>query len=704
MKKQNKKNSILSFLVVFIFIFFYNSNLVKVNATTLSAPKQVITVSGSTSSNSTITVVGDASKLYSGESYSVSSVADFETQLAAAIGNGDDSVTLTYTGSTAFTSFPTSLNSIVSEATQTAGNDYEKVLLKSWTCSYTTPANPGFTVTYNFTYWETPDQTSQVTTKVNSIISSIITPGMTDVQKEKAINDYICLNVAYDTTLTQHSAYAALFGNKTTVCQGYALLTYKMLTTAGLNARIVVGTAHGEGHAWNMVEINDANGNNPTWYDLDVTWDDPVPDVIGRIRYDYFNLQDSKMISSGHSWTASYYPVADTPFVTTDPDILSGGRSADVISTAPDANNVTIVNNIGAADTITVTGLSSGDVVNVYQDNSTSTVTATGKVATGKTSITLSVAQLGQTAGTIYVSVKSTGAFESTRTAVNYAGEPVSVTPTATVTNNVDIADTVTFKNLSAKDVATVYAKDGTTKLGTATAKTAGDLTITLAKQLSESDLEIQVTVKSTNKLVSPETIVTYTAEAQTTAPLGLDKLNSDGSTTPGDTVVTNNVTKADTVTVKNLKAKDSVTIYASDGTTKLGTATAGTDGTATVTLAKQLDETNRKIFETVKTTNELVSAPTELDYAAETQTATISSTNVFVTNNAVIVVGLNAGDKVSVYDSNTSGAKAIATGTVAKGNTYVVITYSTKNTSLYITNKTNNETESVQLTESVPQ
>jgi len=46
-----------------------------------------------------------------------------------------------------------------------------------------------------------------------------------------------------------------------------------------------------------------------SWYHLDATWDDPVPDQKGRIRYTYFNVPDSIM-QKDHSWNVLEYPAA----------------------------------------------------------------------------------------------------------------------------------------------------------------------------------------------------------------------------------------------------------------------------------------------------------------------------------------------------------------------------------------------------------
>lgn len=74
---------------------------------------------------------------------------------------------------------------------------------------------------------------------------------MTDLQKEKAIHDYIVSHVANDTSLTEYSPYAALVKG-TTVCQGYALLTYKMLHKVGVPVRLIEGSADGVAHLWNL--------------------------------------------------------------------------------------------------------------------------------------------------------------------------------------------------------------------------------------------------------------------------------------------------------------------------------------------------------------------------------------------------------------------------------------------------------------------
>ncbi|MFX4263837.1 transglutaminase domain-containing protein [Pelotomaculum propionicicum] len=154
------------------------------------------------------------------------------------------------------------------------------------------------TISFKVQYTETKEQFDYVTSRVDEILSQIITDGMDDYQKEKAIHDYIVLNVEYDTSYTENSAYAALTKGKT-VCQGYSLLAYKMLNKAGIETRIVEGDAKGL-HLWNLVRLDGI------WYHLDCTWDDPVPNRDGFVSYRFFNLTDEqisvdhKMVKSPH--------------------------------------------------------------------------------------------------------------------------------------------------------------------------------------------------------------------------------------------------------------------------------------------------------------------------------------------------------------------------------------------------------------------
>ena len=106
----------------------------------------------------------------------------------------------------------------------------------------------------------------------------------------KAVNDYIVSQTAYtsETKSSPHSAYTVL-AERGGVCQGYALLAHSMLQKLGIETQYIVGYVGEVGHAWNLVKLGGQ------WYHFDTTWNDPVPDRKGAVRYQYFLVDDRTM-------------------------------------------------------------------------------------------------------------------------------------------------------------------------------------------------------------------------------------------------------------------------------------------------------------------------------------------------------------------------------------------------------------------------
>ncbi|MFC0333895.1 transglutaminase domain-containing protein [Paenibacillus sepulcri] len=236
---------------------------------------------------------------------SAATIQDYEKKLGAAMLRKPAAYSIVYTGGTLTMDQLESILQRIHNA-----NDYLHYSTRQYRYAASTDGRKT-TVGYTFEYWETQAQSNQVSLKVKEVLGKIITRNMNDFQKEKAIHDWIESNLSYDTTLRQYSAYAGLFGNKKTVCQGYALLAFKMLSQAGIENKIIEGNAGGQLHTWNLVKLDGK------WYHLDTTWNDPVPDKPGRIMYDYYNLTDAQMKAS-HTWNKSAsYPAAVTLFETT---------------------------------------------------------------------------------------------------------------------------------------------------------------------------------------------------------------------------------------------------------------------------------------------------------------------------------------------------------------------------------------------------
>lgn len=136
------------------------------------------------------------------------------------------------------------------------------------------------------------------------MVAQVVTDGMSSYDIAKALHDYLVLNCAYDMRLysgnmpqTSYTAQGALMDH-TAVCSGYAKAYELLMEIAGIPCEYVSGYATG-GHAWNLVEIDGE------WYHVDTTWDDPIPNREGYVRYDYFLKSDSYMRQHQHtSWSA----------------------------------------------------------------------------------------------------------------------------------------------------------------------------------------------------------------------------------------------------------------------------------------------------------------------------------------------------------------------------------------------------------------
>ena len=192
----------------------------------------------------------------------------------------------------------------------------------------------GYEVTYTVMWYTT----SQQETQLNSYIKTTILPqlalgGKTTYQKVQAIYNWITKNVRYDyahlndsTYKLQYTAYAAAI-NKTAVCQGYANLFYRLANDAGIDCRIITGTADGGNgvwgpHAWNIVKMDDGN-----YYCLDATWDE------GRSSCSYFlkgtaAFNKDHLVDTGEKATYfwSQYPVSNTDFAPDAPAIPAAPR------------------------------------------------------------------------------------------------------------------------------------------------------------------------------------------------------------------------------------------------------------------------------------------------------------------------------------------------------------------------------------------
>ncbi|MCF0107338.1 MAG: hypothetical protein HUJ53_11295, partial [Holdemanella sp.] len=165
-----------------------------------------------------------------------------------------------------------------------------------------------FEIRYNLTY----EQAQEETQAVNALLSELDVYNASDYEKVYAIYDWICKHITYDHAnddgyLLKYTSYAGIV-NRTCVCQGYALLFYRLALSLGVDSRLIAGYAGGGGHGWNIVKM----GNN--YYNLDSTWD------AGKKAYSYF-LLDEQSFANHTRWDEykttdfmSAYPMGGTRY------------------------------------------------------------------------------------------------------------------------------------------------------------------------------------------------------------------------------------------------------------------------------------------------------------------------------------------------------------------------------------------------------
>lgn len=191
---------------------------------------------------------------------------------------------------------------------------------------------------------------------------------MSDLEKAVVLHDYLTVNCEYDyenyladtIPSESYSAYGTLV-NRTAVCQGYAL-TYKyLLNQVGIDCYMV--TSDSMNHAWNMIVLDGQ------YYQVDVTWDDPTWDKIGRSVHTYMFRSDAAFakhqdwrVTNGSSvvdyeatdtrYDNAFWTECDTPLVLVGDDCYYISFDSAAVLKKAAMNNITdfgtTVQNIGS--------------------------------------------------------------------------------------------------------------------------------------------------------------------------------------------------------------------------------------------------------------------------------------------------------------------------------------------------------------------
>ena len=127
-------------------------------------------------------------------------------------------------------------------------------------------------------------------------IAKLVRPAqsMTPLEKERYIHDFICQNVRYDKLKKPYShEIIGPLGQGVGVCEGIAKTVKILCDQLGIWCIIAISDAAPEQgikyrHAWNILKLDGQ------CFHLDATFDNSLG-RDGIIRYDYFNLDDSRL-------------------------------------------------------------------------------------------------------------------------------------------------------------------------------------------------------------------------------------------------------------------------------------------------------------------------------------------------------------------------------------------------------------------------
>ncbi|WP_196333785.1 S-layer homology domain-containing protein [Paraclostridium sordellii] len=134
---------------------------------------------------------------------------------------------------------------------------------------------------------------NELDNKANNIIKTQISNSMNNMDKVIAIHDYLVLNTTYDLNAEYAFDPYGVIVKGSGVCQGYTTSMKLLLNKVGIDS--VYLSSQAMNHIWNIVNIDGEN------YQMDSTWDDPVPNREGVVRYKYLALSDDEM-RKDHNW------------------------------------------------------------------------------------------------------------------------------------------------------------------------------------------------------------------------------------------------------------------------------------------------------------------------------------------------------------------------------------------------------------------
>jgi len=203
-------------------------------------------------------------------------------------------------------------------------------------------------VTFDIYYYTDAYQEAALTEEIYYLLDYLnFTEDATDYEKIATVYTFLCTYVTYDydtlyddSYMLKYTAYAALM-HGTAVCQGYAVLFYRLMRELDIPVRVITGQSGGVNHAWNIVAINGK------YYNMDSTWDSNYGSNFDYYQYfmrspnnfpDHNRFSDYTsgsfhaaypMSSSDFSLPIGWYQEDENWYYLTEYDFLTGWQEID---------------------------------------------------------------------------------------------------------------------------------------------------------------------------------------------------------------------------------------------------------------------------------------------------------------------------------------------------------------------------------------
>ena len=181
---------------------------------------------------------------------------------------------------------------------------------------YQASVSGSYLYTVNLTYNNTLDDAA-VQRGIGEALATV-DETMSPLEKAIVLHDYLVVNCEYDkenldagTVPNESHTIYGVFAKRMAVCDGYALAYKYLLKQVGIDCYMV--TSDSMNHAWNMIVLDGQ------YYQVDVTWDDPTWDKIGRAVHTYMFRSDSAF-AKHQDWRITYgsqtvdYKATDTRY------------------------------------------------------------------------------------------------------------------------------------------------------------------------------------------------------------------------------------------------------------------------------------------------------------------------------------------------------------------------------------------------------